>query len=56
MSVSSDPRGAIISQWLVTTQEAVSQGNASEEEEEQREGMVGIYGRMIEGTSAVHQE
>ncbi len=55
MPVSIDPRGAIISQWLVKTQEPVSE---SEEEEEQkhREGMVGIYRIMIERVSVIHWE
>lgn len=37
MSVSADPLGAIISQWLVKTLEAMSQGRTSEEEEEQKQ-------------------
>lgn len=35
VSVSTDPRGAIISQWLVKAQEPESQGHTSEEETEQ---------------------
>lgn len=38
MSVSTDPGGAIISQWLVKTLEATSQGHTSVEEEEQHGG------------------
>lgn len=38
MSVSADPRGAIISQWLVKMLEAMSQGRTSKEEEEQKQG------------------
>lgn len=56
MSVSTDPRGAIIPQWLVKTRKPVSQGHTSEEEAEQKqwEGMMGIYRIMIEGMSAIH--
>ena len=37
VSVSTAPRGAIISQWLVKAQESASQGHASEEEEDEEE-------------------
>lgn len=46
MSVSADPRGAIISQWLVKTLEAMSQGRTSKEEEEQKQCGGGMMGNI----------